>query len=95
MAWELYKDGDYDAACEYVHGTYQNYIRDHYKKRLAKKIIQHGKHLRGRIFREYRLLHLQLVALSLFKSFKEEGFAQKILPVTVELIENPTPDNAG
>ena len=95
--WEQFKEGDYDTAREYVHGTYQDYIRRHYKKRVAKKIIEHGKSLRGRIFREYRYLTLQLVALSFFKKFMKEsqepGFAQKILPV--ELIENSPPDNPG
>jgi hypothetical protein len=92
--WDRYKDGDYQEAVYYVHGTFQNYIKSHWKKRTAKKIIQQGVRLRGRIFKEYRDLNLQLCALKIFAAFKEEGLSRKILPpVTVELIEDPPPNN--
>jgi len=98
--WDKYREGDFEPAMKYAIEVFQKYVRAHWRKRIAKKILkkQTLRRRRGRIFKEYWNIHLDLVALDISKKFAEAfvnpGLSEKILPqVTVELVENSPTNN--
>lgn len=95
--WEKYRVGEIDPAIEYANKTFETYIRTHWKKRIAKKILKRQTPRRGRIFREYWNICLDMIAFKMAKEFLaavEQTEKLATLPkVTVELVENPPTNN--
>jgi hypothetical protein len=100
--WDKYREGDFEPAMKYALEVFHKYVRAHWRKRVAKKILKKQilRRRRGRIFKEFWNIHLELVALEMAKKFGDAfiapGLSEKILPkVTVELIEDPPANNPG